>query len=67
MPEAAEHVAIGAARQAAWVHSGDEEPPSWTAWTSETYEASPAEFVRARFTEVADMTATVPEDERDSH
>ena len=67
VPEAAEHVAIGAARQAAWVHSGDEEPPSWTAWTSETYEADPAEFVRARFTEVADMTATVPEDERDSH
>jgi xylulokinase len=29
VPEAAEHVALGAARQAAWTLSGDDRPPSW--------------------------------------
>ncbi|WP_236796705.1 xylulokinase [Amycolatopsis sp. GM8] len=29
VPEPAEHVALGAARQAAWVLAGTEEPPAW--------------------------------------
>ena len=29
LPETDEHVAIGAARQAAWVLSGEAEPPTW--------------------------------------
>ena len=29
LPEPAEYVALGAARQAAWVLSGDPEPPAW--------------------------------------
>ena len=29
LPETDEHVAIGAARQAAWVLSGETEPPTW--------------------------------------
>lgn len=30
VPEPAEHVALGAARQAAWALGGTEEPPAWT-------------------------------------
>ena len=30
VPEPGEYVAVGAARQAAWVLSGGEEPPEWT-------------------------------------
>jgi xylulokinase len=29
LPDPDEYVALGAARQAAWVHSGDAEPPAW--------------------------------------
>jgi xylulokinase len=31
VPEAAEYVALGAARQAAWALSGAAEPPAWPA------------------------------------
>lgn len=34
---AAEYVALGAARQAAWVHSGDAAPPSWELEGSTTF------------------------------
>ncbi|WP_229054871.1 xylulokinase [Aeromicrobium sp. Leaf350] len=33
LPEAAEYVALGAARQAAWVVAGGDEPPGWAAAT----------------------------------
>ncbi|RYJ05485.1 MAG: xylulose kinase, partial [Actinomycetales bacterium] len=39
VPEPAEYVALGAARQAAWVVSGTSEPPSWQAAETTTYEA----------------------------
>jgi xylulokinase len=60
VPAAAQHVAIGAARQAAWLLSGDAEPPDWPAGTNVTYRADPLEFVRARYAEVSELTASVP-------
>ena len=41
VPEAAEYVALGAARQAAWALSGAAEPPAWPAQPTVTYEAPP--------------------------
>ena len=55
MPEPSEYVAVGAARQAAWVLSGGEEPPAWTGTASELYEADPATAVRSRYAEVRDL------------
>jgi xylulokinase len=60
VPASAQHVAIGAARQAAWALSGDVDPPDWNAGTSATYESEPLDFVRARYAEVCEMTARVP-------
>jgi len=60
VPASAQHVAIGAARQAAWALSGDVDPPDWNAGTSATYESEPLDFVRARYAEVCEMTASVP-------
>lgn len=39
LPDAEEFVALGAARQAAWALSGDDEPPRWAAAEGETVEA----------------------------
>jgi len=60
VPAAAQHVAIGAARQAAWALTGDADPPGWSAGMRATYQAEPLDFVRARYTEVSDLTASVP-------
>jgi xylulokinase len=60
VPEAAQHVAIGAARQAAWALSGGAEPPTWSSGKSATYEGEPLDFVRERYAEVCDMTAELP-------
>jgi xylulokinase len=60
VPAVAEHVAIGAARQAAWTLSGDAVPPEWPAGTSRTYQSEPLDFVRARYVAVCEMTASVP-------
>lgn len=53
VPLAAEYVALGAARQAAWALSGATEPPIWARRVERTYEPSAsrdwAETVRARF------------------
>ncbi len=59
VPAAGEHVAIGAARQAAWALTGDTVPPRWSAGTSATYQAEPLDFVRARYSEVSELTARV--------
>ena len=50
VPEAAQHVAIGAARQAAWALSGEAAPPMWSRAVSATYEAEPLDFVRGAAT-----------------
>ena len=60
VPVAAQHVAVGAARQAAWALGGKADPPRWSSGRAATYEAESLESVRARYTEVCDMTASVP-------
>ena len=55
VPPAGEYVADGAARQAAWVLTG--ELPEWTRGGTETFEAEPAPAVREQYAAVRDMTA----------
>jgi xylulokinase len=62
VPEPSEYVADGAARQAAWVHSGQAAPPAWAAAGTTRYEAEPVPAVRARYAEVRDMVARRPEE-----
>jgi xylulokinase len=57
VPEAAEYVALGAARQAAWALSGAAAPPSWPARPSVTYEASAAPGVREQYGALRDDAA----------
>jgi xylulokinase len=54
VPEAAEYVADGAARQAAWLLAGDEAPPDWRLATTRRYEAEPEPAVRERYAAVRD-------------
>jgi xylulokinase len=51
VPSPGEYVAIGAARQAAWVLDGGDEPPSWPASVVASYEADPVPAIRARYAE----------------
>ncbi len=57
VPEAGEYVAMGAARQAAWLLSGQLHPPDWTPSGSLTYEGDPVPEIRDRYTGVREMTA----------
>jgi xylulokinase len=41
VPTPGEYVALGAARQAAWVLSGEDAPPTWSLAGTESYEAEP--------------------------
>ncbi|MGP5077614.1 xylulokinase [Brachybacterium alimentarium] len=54
---AAEYVALGAARQAAWALSGDQEPPAWTLTDSRTVEAEATPEVLGAYRELKDRTA----------
>jgi xylulokinase len=45
VPTPGEYVALGAARQAAWVHSGAAAPPAWSLSGTESYEAEPTPTV----------------------
>jgi len=56
VPEPAEYVALGAARQAAWVLHGGDTPPEWSAGTAETYEAEPTPSVLERYHEAQRLT-----------
>jgi xylulokinase len=64
VPPAGEYVADGAARQAAWVLSGAEHPPSWTAGAAgsgaEVYRADPQPAVRARYAAARDTAGSLP-------
>jgi xylulokinase len=60
VPPPGEYVADGAARQAAWVHSGAAAPPEWSQGRPQRYEADPIPSVRARYAEVRDLTARRP-------
>ncbi|MGP5697137.1 xylulokinase [Brachybacterium alimentarium] len=53
----AEYVALGAARQAAWALSGDQEPPAWTLTDSRTVEAEATPEVLGAYRELKDRTA----------
>jgi xylulokinase len=54
VPAPGEYVALGAARQAAWVLDGSPEPPSWSAGVTASYDADPVPAVRARYAEARD-------------
>ncbi|OOL27486.1 hypothetical protein GQ85_38405 [Rhodococcus rhodochrous] len=56
VPEPGEYVAVGAARQAAWVLDGGAEPPRWQGGAVQRYETDPMPAVRARYAEVRDLT-----------
>ena len=58
VPEPGEYVADGAARQAAWVLTG--ERPHWQLDVAATFDADPAPAVRERYAEVRELTATRP-------
>lgn len=49
VPPPAEYVALGAARQAAWVLSGDASPPDWSADAAVRYEGSPTPKVLQQY------------------
>lgn len=57
VPEAAEYVARGAARQAAWALAGTAEPPSWPARPSVTLEAAATPGVREQYGALRDDAA----------
>jgi xylulokinase len=54
VPEAGEYVALGAARQAAWVLGGGPEPPAWPVPARALPEASSATAVRSPYASVRD-------------
>jgi xylulokinase len=58
VPAAGEHVANGAARQAAWLLSGTEVTPDWTSDDSQLYEADPQPSVRARYAAARDTAGS---------
>ncbi len=61
VPTPGEYVADGAARQAAWVRAGSDQPPTWTAaGEAEVREADPTPQVRARYAEARDLTVPRP-------
>jgi xylulokinase len=54
VPEAAEYVADGAARQAAWLLAGGPAPPDWALTATRRYESDPEPAVRERYAAVRD-------------
>ena len=57
VPEAAEYVALGAARQAAWALSGLSEPPAWPARPSATFGGTVTPEVREQYGALRDDAA----------
>ncbi|GGQ12377.1 xylulokinase [Streptosporangium pseudovulgare] len=51
VPEPGEYVADGAARQAAWLVAGGDEPPVWDRAGSRSFEADAVPEIRARYAE----------------
>jgi xylulokinase len=56
VPTPAEYVALGAARQAAWVLSQADEPPSWTFGETASYTADPTPEVLDRYRSAQRLT-----------
>ena len=69
VPEPAEYVALGAARQAAWALAGTPEPPAWPRRPAQRYEGPDQPGIRERFAALRDATTTwddgLPERPRD--
>lgn len=49
VPEPGEYVADGAARQAAWILAGGQDPPAWEQIGTRRAEADPSPFIRDRY------------------
>jgi xylulokinase len=60
VPPAGEYVADGAARQAAWVVSGQVEPPQWMVEGTTVSEADPTPEVRRRYAEARELVLDRP-------
>ncbi|MGE2714760.1 xylulokinase [Mycolicibacterium litorale] len=56
VPTPAEYVALGAARQAAWVLGGRDTPPDWTFGGTATYEAEPTPHVTEQYSAARVLT-----------
>ncbi len=56
VPPPGEYVARGAVRQAAWVLTGQDEPPQWSLAGGERYDADPVPSVRGRYAEARELT-----------
>lgn len=63
VPDPAEYVALGAARQAAWALTGS--LPEWNPPAAARFEADAVPAVRARYAEVRDLTSSVPAGRRE--
>jgi xylulokinase len=57
VPQPGEYVARGAARQAAWVLAGGDEPPQRPLSGVVETQVEPTPFVRERYASVRDLTA----------
>jgi xylulokinase len=53
VPESGEYVANGAARQAAWLEIGGDEPPVWDYLATEDYSGAYDPEVRVRYNQAA--------------
>ena len=56
VPESAEYVAVGAARQAAWVLAGQQAPPPWEAAGTTVYRGDATPGVRERYEAAQQLT-----------
>ncbi|HEY1919684.1 MAG TPA: xylulokinase [Streptosporangiaceae bacterium] len=61
VPEPAEYVARGAARQAAWALAGTSDPPDWPAPASVSFTGDPIPHIRTRYAALRDATAPNPQ------
>jgi len=56
VPQPAEYVALGAARQAAWALAGTATPPDWAAAPARVFTAAPTPQVRTQYGVLRDAT-----------
>lgn len=56
VPTPAEYVALGAARQAAWVLGGQDAPPDWTIGVTDTFEAEATPHVNEQYDAARKLT-----------
>ncbi|HEY1616875.1 MAG TPA: xylulokinase [Streptosporangiaceae bacterium] len=60
VPPAGEYVALGAARQAAWVLAGGASPPDWAGGQVRRFEADAQPTVRERYAAARDTAGSLP-------